>query len=452
MMLGRFFRSKSKTIAAYGATYQRRLEEKAAAARTIYDDARDYHRAHPPGKMATIPTKPLASPADLALAYSPGVAGPCREIAVTPGAARDLTAKGSTVAVISNGTAVLGLGDIGALAAKPVMEGKSALFHKFAGLNSVDLCINESDPEKLAEMIIALEPSFGGVNLEDIKAPDCFTVEEICRSRMKIPVFHDDQHGTAVVVLAALQNALELTGRSLADAKIVTSGAGAAALACVELLLSAGARLDNIILTDRDGVVYRGRRKAMDPRKARLASTTRGRNLADVIKGADVFLGLSVGGVLAPAMVETMAAKPIIFALANPDPEIWPEDAREIAPEAVIATGRSDYPNQVNNVLCYPFLFRGALDCGAVEITEGMKLAAASAIGEMARRPSDPAVRAFYSDETLEFGGQYILPKPFDPRLLPAVASAVADAAAREGVAARPIADLDEYRRELAER
>ena len=449
-MFDGWFRRNRRENEAYRQQFADRARDKRDATADLTAQARAYHAASPAGKMATTPTKPMATPHDLSLAYSPGVAEPCRDIAKDPSAARRLTTKAHTVAVVSNGTAVLGLGDIGALAAKPVMEGKAALFKKFGGLDAVDLCIDERDPAKLAAIIAALEPSYGGVNLEDIKAPDCFTVEQECRKRMNIPVFHDDQHGTAVCVLAALENALALVGKTLSDAKIVTAGAGAAAIACLELLVSAGAQKKNICVTDRDGVVYRGRKANMDPRKATFAQKTRARRLDQVVEGADVFLGLSVGGVLSPDMVRSMADAPIIFALANPDPEIWPEDVRAVAPDAIVATGRSDYPNQVNNVLCFPFLFRGALEVGAKCITEPMKVAAAGAIATLAKAPVPGDIEAIYPGETLAFGRHYILPKPFDPRLLPEVAIAVARAAVSSGVAAAPPADWTAFHERLA--
>ena len=397
--------------------------------------------------METIATKPLSSVRDLALAYSPGVAAPSLDIARDPESARVFTNKASLVAVISNGSAVLGLGDIGPLAAKPVMEGKAALFRRFAGLNAVDLCINEKDPAKLAAIVASLEPSFGGVNLEDIKAPDCFEVEARCRASMSIPVFHDDQHGTAVVVLAGVENALRIARKRIEEIKIAVAGAGAAGLACLDLLIAAGAKRENIIVADRAGVVYRGRKEEMDPRKAEFAAQTRKRTLAEAIVGADLFLGVSAAGVLSPEMVRSMAPRPIIFALANPEPEIWPEDARDVAPDAIIATGRSDYSNQVNNVLCFPFLFRGALDVGAATITETMKLAASRALSTLAQSAPPESVRNAYGwDGVYTFGPDYILPKPFDPRLLPEIATAVARAALDAGVARAPIADLEAYR------
>ncbi|MEO1015212.1 MAG: malic enzyme-like NAD(P)-binding protein [Pseudomonadota bacterium] len=448
-MFERWFR-KTPDASGYTAAFKARASKKQSGEDALFEAARAYHAAAPPGKMASAPTKPLSAPDDLALAYSPGVAAPCLDIAARPEAALDLTNKGATVAVMTNGTALLGLGDRGPLASKPVMEGKAALFARFAGLNAVDVCIDESDPRKLAEIITALEPSFGGVNLEDVRAPDCFEVERICHERMTIPLFHDDQHGTAVCVLAALENALRLTGRRLEEARIVTAGAGAAAIACVEMLVAAGAARDNITLTDRHGVVYAGRRENMDPRKSAFAKKTKARALGDVVQGADVFLGLSVGGVLSPEMAASLAERPIILALANPFPEIWPEDAAAAAPGAIIATGRSDYPNQVNNVLCFPFLFRGALDVGARRITRGMTRAAADAIAALARSDAPQTVRDIYPVEPLDFGTDYILPKPFDPRLLPHVAAAVAAAAMSDGVATRPIGDFNRYGAELS--
>ncbi|MEO0695629.1 MAG: malic enzyme-like NAD(P)-binding protein [Pseudomonadota bacterium] len=442
-------RELAQSAARYGDKFRARASLDADARRVLDEAALAYHRAEPPGKMENVPTKAMVTPYDLSLAYSPGVAEPCRAIAADPAASAVYTNRANTVAVISNGTAVLGLGDIGALAAKPVMEGKAALFRKFAGLNAVDLCIDEKDPERLARAIIALEPTFGGVNLEDICAPACFEVETRCRGAMRIPVFHDDQHGTAVCVLAAVTNALALAGKELKGAKIVTSGAGAAAMACIDLLVAAGAQMKNITLTDRDGVIYKGRKEGMDPRKIRYAKASKARTLADIIPDTDVFLGLSVGGVLSPEMAGSMAQRPIIFALANPDPEIWPEDARAAAPDAIIATGRTDYPNQVNNVLCFPFLFRGALDCRAWTVTDGMKVAASKAIARLAGQPTPDLVRGLYPDESLSFGTDYILPKAFDPRLLPEVAVAVARAAEDDGVADKPISDYSAYRHDL---
>jgi malate dehydrogenase (oxaloacetate-decarboxylating)(NADP+) len=411
--------------------------------------ALDYHRLPAPGKISIVPTKGLVNQRDLALAYTPGVAIVCQEIAADPGAARNLTARGNLVAVITNGTAVLGLGAIGPLAAKPVMEGKSVLFKKFAGIDVFDIEVDERDPEKLVEIIASLEPTFGGINLEDIKAPECFIVERKLRARMKIPVFHDDQHGTAIIVGAAVLNGLKVVGKDLRQVKLVASGAGAAAIACLELLVDMGLPRSNIVVTDIQGVVYRGRKEEMDPEKERFAVETRARTLGEVIDGADVFLGVSAGGVLKPEMVKRMAARPLILALANPEPEIRPEAAKQAKPDAVIATGRSDYPNQVNNVLCFPFIFRGALDVGASAITREMELAAVTAIAELAQAEQSDIVARAYGDQQLSFGPDYLIPRPFDPRLLGKVAPAVAQAAMASGVATRPIADLDAYRERL---
>ena len=411
--------------------------------------ALEYHRLPRPGKISILPTKQLTNQRDLALAYSPGVAYACTEIADNPAEAATLTSRANLVAVITNGTAVLGLGAIGPLAAKPVMEGKAVLFKKFAGIDVFDIEVNERDPEKLVEIIAALEPTFGGINLEDIKAPECFTIERKLRARMKIPVFHDDQHGTAIIVGAAVLNGLKVVGKELAQVKLVSSGAGAAALACLELLVKMGLPVANITVTDIKGVVYRGRREEMDPDKERYARDTRARTLDEVIGGADVFLGLSAGGVLKPAMVKKMAAKPLILALANPEPEIRPELAREARPDCVIATGRSDYPNQVNNVLCFPFIFRGALDVGATSITAEMELAAVRAIAELAQAEASDIVAMAYGGEELKFGPEYLIPRPFDPRLIARIAPAVARAAMESGVATRPIADLGAYRESL---
>ncbi len=411
--------------------------------------ALDYHRLPGPGKISVVPTKGLVNQRDLALAYTPGVAIACQEIAADPGEARNLTARGNLVAVVTNGTAVLGLGAIGPLAAKPVMEGKSVLFRKFAGIDAFDIEVNERDPEKLVDIIASLEPTFGGINLEDIKAPECFIVERKLRARMKIPVFHDDQHGTAITVGAAILNGLKVVGKDIGKVKLVVSGAGAAAIACLDLLVEMGLARSNIVVTDIKGVVYRGRREEMDPEKERFAVETRARTLNDVIDGADVFLGLSAGGVLKPEMVKRMAARPLILALANPDPEIRPEVAKQAKPDAVIATGRSDYPNQVNNVLCFPFVFRGALDVGATTITREMEVAAVTAIAELAQAEQSDIVARAYGEQHLAFGPEYLIPRPFDPRLIGKVAPAVARAAMASGVAARPIADLEAYRERL---
>ncbi|MEG8220944.1 NADP-dependent malic enzyme [Sphingomonas sp. HH69] len=409
--------------------------------------ALDYHRFPQPGKLRIEPTKRMVNQRDLALAYSPGVAAPCMEIAADPDKALDYTARGNLVAVISNGTAVLGLGAIGALASKPVMEGKAVLFKKFADIDVFDIELDTTDPEKFIEAVALMEPTFGGINLEDIKAPECFAIEARLKERMNIPVFHDDQHGTAIVVAAAVRNALVIQGKTLADAKLVTSGAGAAALACVDLLVSMGLPVDNVTMTDKDGVIHSGR-EGMLPNMARYARVTNARTLPDVLPGANLFLGLSAPGVLKPEWLPLMAPNPLIFALANPEPEIRPEAAREVRPDAIIATGRSDYPNQVNNVLCFPYIFRGALDVGATQINEAMKVAAADAIASLARMPAHDSVAQAYGGRRLVFGPDYIIPTPFDPRLIGEIAVAVARAAMDSGVARRPI-DLDEYRRRL---
>jgi malate dehydrogenase (oxaloacetate-decarboxylating)(NADP+) len=411
--------------------------------------ALDYHRTPVPGKIAVVATKGLVNQNDLALAYTPGVALACEAITADPAEARNLTARGNLVAVITNGTAVLGLGAIGALAAKPVMEGKAVLFKKFAGIDVFDIEVNETDPDRLVDIIASLEPTFGGINLEDIKAPECFVVERKLRARMKIPVFHDDQHGTAIIVGAAILNGLKVVGKDLARVKLVASGAGAAALACLKLLVDMGLKPQNIVVTDIKGVVYRGRKEEMDPEKERFAVETRARTLAEVIEGADIFLGLSAGGVLTPAMVERMARRPLILALANPEPEIRPEAARAVKPDAVIATGRSDYPNQVNNVLCFPFIFRGALDVGATAITREMELAAVRGLAELAQAEQSDIVATAYGGQDLSFGPEYLIPRPFDPRLIARIAPAVAQAAMESGVATRPITDLDAYRARL---
>ncbi len=411
--------------------------------------ALDYHRYPTPGKLSVEPTKRMATQRDLALAYSPGVAHACTAIVDDPEAARDLTARGNLVGVISNGTAVLGLGNIGALAGKPVMEGKAVLFKKFAGIDCFDIEVDAADPDRFVEVVAALEPTFGAINLEDIKAPECFEIERRLRGRMKIPVFHDDQHGTAIVCAAALVNGLKLQDKRLSDVRLVTSGAGAAALACVDLLVSMGLRVENVTLTDIKGVVHADRGDVMAPNMARYARTTEARTLADALPGADVFLGLSAPRVLKPEWLKTMAGKPFVLALANPDPEITPELAREARPDAIIATGRSDYPNQVNNVLCFPFIFRGALDVGATEINEAMKIAAVDAIAELARIEASDVVASAYGGHAPVFGPDYIIPKPFDPRLILQVAPAVAKAAMASGVALRPIADFDAYARDL---
>ena len=411
--------------------------------------ALEYHEFPVPGKLQVTATKQLINQRDLALAYSPGVAYACEAIVEDPANAFRYTARGNLVGVITNGTAVLGLGNIGPLAAKPVMEGKAVLFKKFAGIDVFDIEINETDLDKLVDVIAALEPTFGGINLEDIKAPDCFYVERALRKRMKIPVFHDDQHGTAIVVGAALLNGLKVTGKPIAEVKLVTSGAGAAALACLGLLMKLGLRRENIWVTDLAGVVYEGRTELMDADKIGFSQKTDKRKLAEVIVGADVFLGLSAGGVLKPEMVAHMAAHPLIFALANPTPEIAPEAALAVRPDAIIATGRTDYPNQVNNVLCFPYIFRGALDCGATTVTDAMEIAAVHAIAELAQAEQSEVVAAAYVGANLSFGPAYLIPKPFDPRLMMMIAPAVAQAALESGVALRPIKDLDAYRERL---
>ncbi len=409
-----------------------------------------YHRLPRPGKLEIQATKPLGNQRDLALAYSPGVAAPCEAIAADPSLAAELTTRQNLVAVISNGTAVLGLGNIGPLASKPVMEGKAVLFKKFAGIDVFDLEIAENDPERLINVIASLEPTFGGINLEDIKAPECFIIEEQLRKRMEIPVFHDDQHGTAIIVGAAVLNAVDLTKKNLSDIKIVTSGAGAAALACLKLLISLGVKRENIWVTDLEGVVYKGRTVLMDPWKAEFSQETNSRTLSDVIDHADVFLGLSAGGVLKPDMVKRMADRPLILALANPYPEIMPDEARAVRPDAMMCTGRSDYSNQVNNVLCFPYIFRGALDVAATTINEEMKLAAVAAIAKLAREaPSEVAARAFGGD-VKTFGSESLIPSPFDPRLILRIAPAVARAAIESGVARRPITDFKAYEEQLS--
>jgi len=411
--------------------------------------ALEYHEFPTPGKVAIAATKQMVNQHDLALAYSPGVAAACEEIVDDPANAWRYTSRGNLVAVVTNGTAVLGLGDIGPLASKPVMEGKGVLFKKFAGIDVFDLEINERDPDKLVEIIAALEPTFGGINLEDIKAPDCFIVERKLRERMKIPVFHDDQHGTAIVVGAALLNGLKVVGKKIDEVKLVASGAGAAALACLNLLVKLGLPKKNIVVTDLAGVVYRGRVELMDPDKDEFAQDTAQRTLAEAIVGADVFLGLSAGGVLKGPMVASMAAHPLIFALANPTPEISPELVKAVRDDAIMATGRTDYPNQVNNVLCFPYIFRGALDSGATTITNEMEIAAVRAIAELAQAEQNDVVAAAYAGTTLVFGPEYLIPKPFDPRLMMKIAPAVARAAQESGVAARPVTDYDAYEEKL---
>nr|WP_295382877.1 NADP-dependent malic enzyme [Pseudoxanthomonas sp.] len=411
--------------------------------------ALEYHRLSPPGKIKVAPTKPMVTQRDLALAYSPGVAYACEAIVEDPNTASEFTARGNLVAVVSNGTAVLGLGNIGALAGKPVMEGKGVLFQKFAGIDVFDIEIDETDPDKLVDIIASLEPTFGGINLEDIKAPECFIVERKLRERMKIPVFHDDQHGTAIIVGAAVVNALEVVGKKIEDVKLATSGAGAAGIACLDMLVALGLKPENILAVDRDGVLYTGR-PHLDPDKARYARDTDKRTLAEIVDGADLFLGLSAAGVLKPEMVATMADRPIILALANPNPEILPELARQVRPDCIIATGRSDYPNQVNNAVCFPYIFRGALDVGATGINEAMKLACVHAIADLARREASD-LGAAYGDDIPCFGPEYLIPRPFDPRLLVELAPAVARAAMESGVALRPMADLQAYREKLGQ-
>ncbi|VUZ24931.1 NADP-dependent malic enzyme [uncultured Comamonas sp.] len=415
----------------------------------LRQSALEYHQFPKPGKIAIAATKPMGNQHDLALAYSPGVAAPCEEIVKDPTAAFKYTSRGNLVGVISNGTAVLGLGDIGALASKPVMEGKGVLFKKFAGVDVFDIEIDEKDPQKLVEVIAALEPTFGAINLEDIKAPDCFYVERELRKRLNIPVFHDDQHGTAITVAAAMVNALKVAGKKIDEVKLVASGAGAAALACLNLLVVLGLKRENVFVTDLAGVVYEGRTELMDEDKALFAQKTELRTLGQVIEGADAFLGLSAGNVLKKDMVAKMAATPIIFALANPNPEILPEDVKAVRDDAIIATGRTDYPNQVNNVLCFPYIFRGALDCGATTVTKEMEVAAVHAIADLAQAEQSEEVAAAYVGQPLSFGPEYLIPKPFDPRLMLIVAPAVAQAAADGGVALRPIADMAAYREQL---
>lgn len=413
---------------------------------TLRQSALRYHEYPKPGKLEIRATKPMANGRDLSLAYSPGVADACLEIKAEPTAARRYTTRGNLVGVVTNGTAVLGLGNIGALASKPVMEGKAVLFKNFANIDCFDIELDEPDPYKLAEIVCALGPTFGAINLEDIKAPDCFIVEKICRERMDIPVFHDDQHGTAIVVGAAATNALHVMGKDFADIKIVSTGGGAAGIACLNMLLKLGVKRENVWLCDIQGLVYQGRTEDMTPQKAAYAQDSDLRTLEQVIAGADMFLGLSGPGVLKPEMVAQMVEKPIVFALANPTPEILPDEVRKVAPEAIIATGRSDFPNQVNNVLCFPFIFRGALDVGATEINDAMQLACIDGIAELARATTSAEAAAAYRGEQMTFGADYLIPKPFDPRLVSVVSSAVAQAAMETGVATRPIEDLEEYR------
>ena len=417
----------------------------------IWEDAIAYHRAYPPGKLGIVATKPLANQRDLALAYSPGVAAACELIVKDANEAASMTARGNLVGVVSNGTAVLGLGAIGPLASKPVMEGKAVLFKKFAGIDVFDIEVDETDVERFVNVVAALEPTFGGINLEDISAPSCFEIEAQLRERMNIPVFHDDQHGTAIVVGAAIWNALKVAGKKIEDVKLVTSGAGAAALACLDQLVSLGVQMKNITATDIGGVIYTGRTEGMDRYKARYAQDTDARTLADAIDGADIFLGLSAPGVLKPEMIKKMAKGPIIMALANPTPEIMPDIAREARPDAIIATGRSDYPNQVNNVLCFPFLFRGALDVGATTINEEMKVACVKALADLAEAETSEVVQAAFGGQSTTFGPEKLIPKPFDPRLIMQIAPAVAKAAMDSGVATRPIEDFAEYRERLSQ-
>ena len=418
-------------------------------AENLRQAALDYHEFPKPGKLEIRATKPLANGRDLARAYSPGVAEACLEIKADPSTASRYTSRGNLVAVVTNGTAVLGLGNIGALASKPVMEGKAVLFKKFANIDCFDIELNEPDPYKLADIVCALEPTFGAINLEDIKAPDCFIVEQLCRERMKIPVFHDDQHGTAIVVGAAATNALHVAGKKFADIKVVSTGGGAAGIACLNMLLKLGVKRENVWLCDLAGLVHRGRTEQMTDQKAEYAQGTTPATLADVITGADLFLGLSGPGVLTPEMVAKMAPRPIVFALANPTPEILPDAVLAVAPDAIMATGRSDFPNQVNNVLCFPFIFRGALDVGATTINDEMELACIEGIAALARATTSAEAAAAYKGEQLTFGAQYLIPKPFDPRLIGVVASAVAKAAMETGVATRPIHDMDAYRKKL---
>ncbi len=419
------------------------------AEEALRDAARDYHRLPTRGKISVNPTKPMSNQRDLSLAYSPGVAYPCLDIAADPSKAFDYTSRGNLVAVITNGTAVLGLGDIGPLASKPVMEGKGGLFKKFAGIDVFDIELAERDPDKLVEIIASMEPTLGGINLEDIKAPECFYIEKKLRERMNIPVFHDDQHGTAIISAAALVNGLELVGKDIGQVKIAVSGAGAAAIACLDVFVGLGVNPKNIFVCDSKGVIYEGRPGGYDESKARYAQKTEARTLADAVNGADVFLGCSAPGVLSGDMVKTMAKQPIILALANPEPEIRPEVAKAARPDCIIATGRSDYPNQVNNVLCFPYIFRGALDCGATKITEAMKIACVRQIADLAKADISEDVASAYAGQELIFGADYLIPKPFDSRLILRIAPAVAQAAADSGVATRPITDMDAYRQQL---
>jgi malate dehydrogenase (oxaloacetate-decarboxylating)(NADP+) len=426
-------------------------DPKKAQLEQLRQAALEYHEFPTPGKISVTPSKQLSNQRDLALAYSPGVAAPCEEIAADPASVYRYTARGNLVAVITNGTAVLGLGNIGPLASKPVMEGKGVLFKKFAGIDVFDLEINENDPDKLCDIITALEPTFGGINLEDIKAPECFYIERKLRGKMKIPVFHDDQHGTAIIVGAAILNGIKVVGKDIKNCKLVVSGAGAAALACLDLLVDLGFPIEHIFVTDLAGVVYKGRVGLMDPDKARFAQETTARTLAEIIPGADIFLGLSAGGVLKQEMVVQMAPNPLVLALANPTPEILPELVKEVRPDAIVATGRSDYPNQVNNVLCFPYIFRGALDCGATTITREMEIAVVRAIADLAQAEQSDVVATTYGFTNLSFGPDYLIPMPFDPRLLIKIAPAVALAAQKSGVATRPIGDLQAYADRLEE-
>ena len=420
-----------------------------AAEQALREAAREYHRNPSRGKISVTPTKPLSNQRDLSLAYSPGVAYPCLDIQADPSKAFDYTARGNLVGVITNGTAVLGLGDIGPLAGKPVMEGKGCLFKKFAGVDVFDIELDERDPNKLIDIIAALEPTLGGINLEDIKAPECFYIEQELSKRMNIPVFHDDQHGTAIISSAALLNGLELVGKDIAQVKVAVSGAGAAAIACVNVMLGLGVRRENVFMCDSKGLIYAGRPGTLDASKAAFAQATEGRTLADAVNNADVFLGCSAPGVLTADMLKTMADKPIILALANPEPEIRPELAKAVRPDCIIATGRSDYPNQVNNVLCFPYIFRGALDCGATKITESMKLACVREIAALAKQDVSDEVAAAYQGKELTFGPDYLIPTPFDTRLILRIAPAVAQAAEESGVATRPIPDYAAYREHL---
>ncbi|MCM3564511.1 NADP-dependent malic enzyme [Hydrogenophaga intermedia] len=419
------------------------------AEQALRDAALEYHRTPRRGKIAVTPTKPLSNQRDLSLAYSPGVAYPCLEIQADPNKAADYTSRGNLVGVITNGTAVLGLGDIGPLAGKPVMEGKGCLFKKFAGIDVFDIELAEKDPDKLVEIIAALEPTLGGINLEDIKAPECFYIEKQLRDRLNIPVFHDDQHGTAIISAAALLNGLELVGKSIGEVTVAVSGAGAAAIACLDVMVGLGVSRERIFVCDSKGVLYQGRPGGMDESKQRYAQATDKRTLADAVNGADVFLGCSAPGVMTAEMVKTMARQPIILALANPEPEIRPELAKAVRPDCIIATGRSDYPNQVNNVLCFPYIFRGALDCGATRITEAMKLACVRQIADLVKSETSEEVANAYAGQELRFGPEYLIPKPFDSRLILRIAPAVAQAAADSGVATRPITDMDAYRQQL---